>query len=192
MQLITELTSSAEAQESSQDLVHAMVIRWLSIRDLGLFSLNQRIMIADEIMYEIQATVSSESVTSETVSDDLMASVAVSNVERFQSNIELLMEAWLTGKARRLAELAEDDRLAYVERQLDQILKFPLERLGGYSDSSQATGSLVPASISTWMSRLSVWTERASPEDKPRLRDLILKAQWSFLQRTFNANKTEQ
>jgi hypothetical protein len=178
-------TAKGDEREQMIRAVQDGVVCWLAMRDLAEQPRVVRRELAKRIVRELNAGLKL---------DEILLDLSAAQRKRLLANGELLLEAWLCDEARAFAALPEAERPAYIDRQIDDVMRWGvLEALGapeGQPDESTSqpeAGSAHRAARLAGLARLSElvpnWLERAEPAERGDLAQLVSHVQARLLQR---------
>lgn len=154
-------------REQIDEVIRAGLIRWLATHDLAKQSASVRRSIVEGLEQELGDRLSFGDATS---------TLAASESTRFWRNVEVLTEAWFHLKAEQFAHLAEDERPAFVQRQLAVI-----DELAAHWPSAGNNGT------SDIAARLREWIAAAENDNRPAVERFAVALQKAWFARAFGS-----
>lgn len=149
------------------EVIRAGLIRWLATHDLAKQSASVRRSIVEGLEQELGDRLSFGDATS---------TLAASESTRFWRNVEVLAEAWFHLKAEQFAHLGEDERPAFVQRQLAVI-----DELAAHWPSVANNGT------SDIAARLREWIAAAENDNRPAVERFAVALQKAWFARAFGS-----
>lgn len=146
--------------------IHHSVLYWLGINRVDSLSLGTRRKLAERIAAALGGGASESARSLELTGVQL---------EQLQENAFTLIEAWLLNRSLEFADLSAGQREAYLDRQLETVTQWQLEKLltGGASD----LGATNHGQLLKLMSQLAIWADRAPQQHREAYRLLTRELQ---------------
>lgn len=153
----------ATLKAKMSNVVRDGTIRWLATHDLGEHSMATRRLLVRRIANELDKGLKPAEVG---------AGLPTDQSDQLRANGLLLTEAWLHEQADAYALLEQSsERASFID---DQIEKFHRWGLIAMVSQDESTADENPAAaFASFGKQVSLWIERADPNDQPRLKKLM-------------------
>lgn len=153
-------------------LDHCQLLEWISTRDVrGEFTANKLRLarrVAEDLRqgYDWQAE---------------LAALDERHRQRCGENLRELARIWLLERADRYASLAEPDRTAFVDEQLDDLLYWPIWRRRGGPDLA----GLMPRNPTLAVQQIDTWTGDLDAHQRQRIQQFAGALYFRWLHRGY-------
>ncbi len=162
-----------ESQVQVRQAVEDATLCWLATSDLADASEETRSALALRLARRLDAGYSAT---------DMRLALRPHHQERLVQNSRLLAEAWLQEQAAKYATLAADQRLAFLDQQIERLTNWRLGELLAPQNDSSGSGQMLKL-----LPLINDWVARADEPDKERLTKLIADVQARWFVRRFQA-----
>ncbi|MEE2684931.1 MAG: hypothetical protein VYB09_01360 [Planctomycetota bacterium] len=162
------LAEPADQQEGLRHALHDAVLCWLATSDLG----EQEMTLRQEAAERISSALDSGAADA---ADRL--TLDAQHQDRLLRNSWLLLEAWFRNRAMEFSELPVQQRIPFIEKQLDKVAGWQLDRVMviGNADvpaESRPADTRLLEVISQLLAQLPDWIERAPVQQQESLAQL--------------------
>lgn len=156
------LAEPADQQEGLRHALHDAVLCWLATSDLG----DQEMALRQEAAERISSALDSGAADA---ADRL--ELDAQHQDRVLRNSWLLLEAWFRNRSLEFSDLPIQQRGPFIEKQLDKVAGWQLDRVMVIGDADEPAGSR-PADarllevVSQILAQLPDWIERAPEQER--------------------------
>jgi hypothetical protein len=153
-------------------LDHGQLLDWISLRDVRGEFTTTKLRLARRLAEDLRQGYDWQ--------HDL-AALDQQRRTRCADNVRELARVWLLERADRYAALAEPDRTAFVDEQLDDVLYWPIWQRGGRADFA----GLMPRNPALAVQQIDAWSGQLEDHDRQRIQQFTGALYLRWLQRGF-------